>query len=37
MILNYSYNVHYLESINNTLKNSKNDLTDVDNKIKITI
>lgn len=33
MILNYSYNVQYLESINNTLKNSKNDLTDVDNKI----
>lgn len=33
MINNYSYNVQFLESIDNTLKNSKNNLSDVDNKI----
>lgn len=33
MINNYSYNVQFLESTDNTLKNSKNNLSDVDNKI----
>lgn len=33
LIFNYSYNVEYLESIDNTLKNSKNNLSDIDNKI----
>ena len=33
MIINYSYNVQYLENIDSTLENSKNNLRDVDNRI----
>jgi superfamily II DNA helicase RecQ len=34
MIINYSYNVDYLENTDNTMKNAKNNLGEVDSKIK---
>lgn len=34
MIINYSYNVDYLENIDNTMKNAKNNLGEIDSKIK---